>query len=418
MKKLLFFVVFCFIFQPMAQARDYVKLHVKEMKHAQKYGATEQYFADYSIKNKNEDKLELKDPKLIKLGGYVEKDLAKFSAKVASDKIEYEKVKNYLKSRKVDNYNSQAYHEDFYAVYKVAEKLIRANKLDYINWRIVIDTKKEFNADVTYLNCLTLNTGLIDTFKGNEDALAFVVAHEIAHSMLGHTERLSEIYNKMLEAKSAGVSSAYTTYRRTFLINSKNAEYTADVEGAKFLIRAQYDLNKAQEVLSVMNTFDYKVDGESTHPNGEKRLKNFEQNKLYFMDEEWSKQGKYNLINTDVLKCEKSSDRKSIVIRKGEQKSSDYYYRPETPEEIYRRVAYKAYLNKDFKQATKYFKELSEFDDAVAYLYLSYIEEYKYKKTHRPMCLKKAKKYITLAYELDSKNKHIKEQAKSLAVEL
>lgn len=418
MKKILFFVIFCIIFQPMAQARDYVKLHVEEMKHAQKYGATEQYFADYSIKNKDKDKIELKDPKLIKLDGYVEKDLAKYNAKIAKDDIEYEKVKNYLKNRKVDNYNSQAYHEDFYAVYKVTEKLIRANKLDYINWRIVIDTKKEFNADVNYLNCITLNTGLIDTFKGNEDALALVVAHEMAHSMLGHTERLAKIYNKMLEAKAAGASGIYTTYRRKFLINSKNAEYTADVEGAKYLIRAQYDLDKAQEVLSVMNTFDYKVDGASTHPNGEKRLKNFEQNKLYFMDEEWAKQGKYNIINTDVLKCEKSSDRKSIVIRKGEQKDSDYYYRPETPEEIYKRVGYKAYLNKDFKQATKYFKELAKSDDAVAYLYLSYIEEYKYKKTHRPICLKKARKYITLAHELDSKNKHIKEQTKALSVEL
>ncbi len=418
MKKLLYFIVFCLIFTPIAQARDYVKLHVKEMKHAQKYGATEQYFADYSVKNKNEDKIELKDPKIIKLDGYIEKDLAQYSAKVTKDNIEYEKVKNYLKSRKVDNYNSQAYHEDFYAVYKVTEKLIRANKLDYINWRIVIDTKKEFNANVAYLNCLTLNTGLIDTFKGNEDALALVVAHEMAHSMLGHTERLSEIYNKMLEAKAAGASGPYTTYRRKFLINSKNAEYTADIESAKYLIRAQYDLDKAQEVLSVMNTFDYKVDGASTHPNGEKRLKNFEQNKLYFMDEEWSKQGKYNLIHTDVLKCEKSSDRKSIVIRKGEQKDSDYYYRPETTEEIYRRVGYKAYLNKDFKQATEYFKELAKLDDAIAYLYLSYIEEYKYKKSHKPMCLKKARKYITLAYELDSKNKHIKEQAKALSVEL
>ena len=56
MKKLLFFVIFCLVFQPIAQARDYVKLHLEEMKHAQKYGATEQYFADYSIKNKDKTK--------------------------------------------------------------------------------------------------------------------------------------------------------------------------------------------------------------------------------------------------------------------------------------------------------------------------------------------------------------------------
>ena len=91
MKKLLFLFIFCLLFQPIAEARDYVKLHMKEMKHAQKYGATEQYFADYSdeIKNKKEkkDNIILKDPKLITLGGYDEKTLQEYEKKLKNDEI-------------------------------------------------------------------------------------------------------------------------------------------------------------------------------------------------------------------------------------------------------------------------------------------------------------------------------------------
>ena len=83
---------------------------------------------------------------MIKLGDYKEISDAQYNAKIAKDNLEYAKINKFLITRKVDNYNTQAYGEDFYKVYRIAEKLIRANKLDFINWRIVIDTKSDFNA--------------------------------------------------------------------------------------------------------------------------------------------------------------------------------------------------------------------------------------------------------------------------------
>lgn len=416
MKKLLFLFIFYLLFQPIAEARDYVKLHMKEMKHAQKYGATEQYFADYSdeIKNKKEkkDNIILKDPKLITLGGYDEKTLQEYEKKLKNDEIEYTKVKKFLQERKVDDYNSQAYSEDFYKVYRVAEKIIRANKLDYLNWRIIITTDKNFNANQSNLNCLTFNTGLIDTFKDNDDALAFIIGHEMAHSMLGHYERLNEIYDKMMRAKEEKVGSLYAFYNRKFVINSKNAEFAADIEGAKLALKATYSLDKAKEALGVLNTLDSTVELYSTHPNGKHRIKNFEQNRIYFFEEEWAKQGKQNYIKTNVLTCEKSSDRKSIVILRGKLRNSEDYYRPESPVDIYKRVAYKAYLNKDFNKAEEYFEKLTKTtpNDAIAYLYLSYIKEYEYKLSQKEKHLQKAIEYITIANELDSNNKYITEQ--------
>ena len=420
MKKILFLLLFCLLIQPMVEARDYVKLHMKEMKHAQKYGATDQYFADYSdeIQNKKENKnnITLKDPKLITLNGYDEKTLQEYEKKLKTDEIEYAKVKKFLQERKVDDYNSQAYSEDFYIVYRVAEKIIRANKLDYLNWRIVISADKNFNASQSNLNCLTFNTGLIDTFKGNDDALAFIIGHEIAHAMLGHHERLNEIYDKMIRAKEKKATEAYVFYKRKFLINSKNAEFAADVEGAKLALKAMYNLDKAKEALGVLNTLDSTVERYSTHPNGKNRLKNFEQNRIYFFEEEWAKQGKQNYIKTNVLTCEKSSDRKSIVILRGQLRDSEDYYRPESPIDIYKRVAYKAYLNKDFDKAEDYFKKLIKItpNDSIAYLYLSYIKECVYKLSKKEKDLQKAIEYITIAYDLDNTNKYIIEQKENL----
>jgi len=48
MKKILFAIVFCLLFQTCSYARDYAKLHVKEIKHAQKYGVSAKYNKSYA----------------------------------------------------------------------------------------------------------------------------------------------------------------------------------------------------------------------------------------------------------------------------------------------------------------------------------------------------------------------------------
>ena len=220
----------------------------------------------------------------------------------------------------------------------------------------------------------------------------------------------------MMRAKEKKAMDVYAFYKRKFLINSKNAEFAADIEGAKLALKAMYSLDKAKEALGILNTLDSTVERYSTHPNGKHRIKNFEQNRIYFFDEEWSKQGKNNYIKTNVLTCEKSSDRKSIIILRGALRDSDDYFRPENAEDIYKRVAYKAYLNKDFNKAEDYFKKLIKItpNDAIAYLYLSYIKECEYQLLQKEKHLQKAIEYITIAYDLDSNNKYIKEQKEYL----
>ena len=408
MRTILLLLIFCLFINPVAFAKDYIDIQALEMNYAQKYGSVNKYFASYSEVENTDDKTELKDPITIKVGGYDEKILLKYEDKLKKDEIERDKVKKYIYSKNI----YKTYRDDFYFIYRVAEKIIRANNLDFVNWRVVVDRTKKFNANSSALNCITLHSGLIDTFKGNDDALAFVIGHEIAHSVLGHQERLAQMKDRS-DYDPIGVN--YSLY----LKNSKFAELAADVEAAKLIHRAGYDLEKAREAIAVINTMDYYTkDFYTTHPKTKKRVENFEENIRYFYLDEWTKQGKYNIINSQVLKCDKSTYRKSFVILRNELKDREHYYKPETKEAVYIRIAHMSYKNKEMDKASKCFEVLTEIteNNYIPYLYLSYINEYNYKLTQKKKFLRKAKKYIKTAHSIDSNNKHVLNQMKDLGL--
>lgn len=409
MKKIILALVFCMLIQTCSEARDYAKLHVKEIKHAQKYGASAKYKNSYAPEVSRVTK-DIKDPKLLKIGDYKEISDAQYKAKIAQDEQEYAKISKSLHARKTDNYNSQAYAEDFYKVYRIAERLIRANNLDFVNWRISIEKNTNFNAYNKDTNNVTILTGLYDTFNGNDDALALVIGHEMGHGILGHSARKAKLAKKMKQAYIANAGLAWVVAYKRYMIDSKNMEYAADVEGAKYVAKAGYDLSKARENLEFMNTLDDgSMERHSTHPNATHRIQNYEDNRKYFPMDEWVKQGRYNIYNSPVLKCQKSSDRKSIIILRDTSKPVNEYNATESVTDVYKRYGYMAYLNGEFKDAVNYFKKVLNEDrsDFAVYLYISYAYEYLGEKDL-------AKEFAQYAQNLAPDNKYVKEQIENL----
>ena len=416
MKKIILLGLALLVVNANCEAKDYAKLHIKEMQKSQKYASSKTYFADYAPQASTVNNFEIKDPKLIKLGGYKEISDAQYKAKLAKDNLEYAKINKFLISRKVDNYNTQAYGEDFYKIYRVTERLIRANKLDFINWRIVIDTDKAFNAFMSDTNCIIINTGAFDTFTNNEDALAMLIGHEIAHSLLGHSARKDELYTSLERAERIN-NYWYHLYRKKKLFReSRKMEFAADAEGAKLALKAGYDLSKGKELLGFLNTTGNANDSHSTHPKPQERLKSFQENRKYFMDEEWVKQGRYNIYNSPVLECVKSSDRHSLTIARAEKKNADVVYQPETAEDLYLRFGYKSYVNNEFDKAVDYFKEYLNLNKSnyAVYLYTSYAYEALYKKTGKSGYLDSAREFASYAKSLAPDNKYVVEQVLAL----
>ncbi len=425
MKKLSIFALALALSFNCVIARDYTKLQIKELKHAQKYGTTKKVLqnqgtnASYKFAAKDST---LKDPKIMKLGNFEKISAQKYSEKLKADELEYEKYKKQLCKRNIDNYNAQAKGEDYYRVYRVAEKLIRANKLDYINWRIEIyrDSANP-NAYTTNTNYIALSTAIIDTFIDNDDALAMIIGHEMGHAILGHQKRRVQLLTKLKRqerlVRQGYGELTYAIMKRKFLIDSKNMEFAADVEGEKLAAHAGYDLQKGSDVLSYLTTLDIDTDYRSDHPDGRKRLDNYFQNGKYFPQEIWAEMGKANIYNSSVMDVKLSSDRRSIILTPLKNRvNTDQYYSPESMQELYARLGYTAYLNREFEKSIKYFEDLFKIDqtNASAYLYASYASEYLYKNSGSSKYLEQAKKYAALAQKLEPKNKYILEQVDSL----
>ena len=425
MKKIFIMSVALIVGLSCVEAKDYVKTQVKEMKHAQKYATTKnvvnnrtQNFDITSVTPAN-----IKDPHIMKFGDYKNIPAADYNAKLKQDEVKYKEYEKQMAKKHSKYYTTQADTEDFYIVYRVAEKLIRANKLDYMNWRICIKRNvDEPNAYSDGSNLVVLTTAMFDTFKNNEDALALVIGHEMGHALLGHHKRKTQLYGRMQReqalAKTGNVGAAviYAGMKRKLIIDSKNMEYAADIEGAKLALHAGYSLNSGSDVLSFLTQFDLDSDYRSDHPRTDKRLESLKENSRLFPSE-WKEMGKYNIYNSDVLPAALSSDRKSMVISAPKNKyNPNQYYAPETMNEIYARLGYMYYKNGEFVKSLEYFGELFKIDNtnAPAYLYASYSAEYLYKSTNNAKYLTLAKEYANKALSLDSKNKYMKEQVDNL----
>ncbi|NET71098.1 MAG: M48 family metalloprotease [Sphaerospermopsis sp. SIO1G2] len=90
--------------------------------------------------------------------------------------------------------------EDYYVLYRIVDRLARANGLDNGSWRVVVDKEYNINAFATDVNLLAFYNGLIDQLEGDPSALACVVGHEMAH----HTKRhiaLSQAEQEKMIAK-------------------------------------------------------------------------------------------------------------------------------------------------------------------------------------------------------------------------
>ena len=75
--------------------------------------------------------------------------------------------------------------EDVYVIYRIVDRLARANGIDDHPWRIGVVQEYHINAFATQANLVALYDGLLDTVGGDTSAIACVVAHEMAH----HTKR-------------------------------------------------------------------------------------------------------------------------------------------------------------------------------------------------------------------------------------
>ena len=145
----------------------------------------------------------------------------------------------------------------------------------------VNDTAPELNAYATG-DSIIMTARLMD-YVSDDTALAAVVAHELAHNVLGHREAgetnmtIGILIGAAIDLSLGGDGSATDTAASIgWNAYSQEFEMEADYVGLYLLARAGYDYHKAgdmQKLLGALSPMDiYVYESDSTHPSSSVRL--------------------------------------------------------------------------------------------------------------------------------------------------
>lgn len=179
-------------------------------------------------------------------------------------------------------------------VRNIADRLIphtAAFRPDARNWKWEVNvlSSKEVNAYCAAGGKIAVYTGLIDSLRLNDDELAAVMGHEIAHALREHTrEAMSEAYAQQIGvsiiAAAAKLGDGATnllggaTQVAIGLPFSRQKEREADEIGLELMARAGYDPHMAVSVWKKMiaNGGGRPPEILSTHPDPANRIKDIE----------------------------------------------------------------------------------------------------------------------------------------------
>nr|AGS54142.1 Zn-dependent protease [uncultured bacterium contig00051] len=152
---------------------------------------------------------------------------------------------------------------------------------DY-QWEFTLVEEKTVNAWAMPGGKIMFYTGILDFMENNEDELAVVMGHEIAHAMLNHTQqRMSEAilqqYGIVIVSQILGGSSlvelGLTLASNVFIAlpNSRENEYEADKYGLYLMTIAGYKPEAAGPFWDRMAKMGKSWEFFSTHPDSDKR---------------------------------------------------------------------------------------------------------------------------------------------------
>jgi predicted Zn-dependent protease len=246
-----------------------------------------------------------------------------------------------------------------YREYRIAERIIRANKLDNYPWVIEIPNSKDYvvNASTSQGNLIIIEGGTMNTFYDDVSALAFVTAHEIAHEILRHAyfkSRNDQILDKNLqdEINSAkgdipdlinkyiiltpimggyGASSVVkaswdqenqklenkkTENEYDKLAFSRKCEYEADKLALIMIIRAGFLPQNSIRVFEFLKRMPSSIDDAASHPSDENRIVQIESLIKNLDTVQLKKEGSYNIKNSKPLTYERTFYKEKDTLRK------------------------------------------------------------------------------------------------------
>ncbi len=171
--------------------------------------------------------------------------------------------------------------EQFYILYRIVERIARANDLDNSHWRVVVPQEYEINAFAQEANLLVIYNGLLDQLEGDVSALACVVGHEMAHHYHKHIPIYHAEYDEGLEEISESSSDSEAIdpdlpdgssnedsedLEERMAELKRKQEYEADAYGYRYSVRAGFEPEGCTRALSVLSRLPGSLRDSHSHP--------------------------------------------------------------------------------------------------------------------------------------------------------
>ncbi|MCP6762447.1 MAG: M48 family metallopeptidase [Fischerella sp. CENA71] len=159
---------------------------------------------------------------------------------------------------------------------RIGQKLVRSSSCSQTPFKFYVVQDPSINAFATTGGYVYVHSGLINA-ADNEDQLASVMAHEIAHicndDLIGKLRQAQIAQGAASLAGLNGSKLASVAYQLAVdLPNSREAEFNADAKGLQYLQQAGYDPNAMPTFLKKLVNRSSAPAFLSTHPNPRERI--------------------------------------------------------------------------------------------------------------------------------------------------
>lgn len=159
------------------------------------------------------------------------------------------------------------------------------------DWQVSLIDSPELNANCGPGGKIIFYSGIITKLKLNDDEIAAIMGHEIAHALREHSrEAMSKAYG--VEMAKLGLGAVLGVSQDTMVLadtavqygmtlpNSRGAETEADLLGLELAARAGYNPNAAVSLWQKMEQASQGGPAEfmSTHPSSSTRIQNLQAN--------------------------------------------------------------------------------------------------------------------------------------------
>lgn len=250
---------------------------------------------------------------------------------------------------------------DLYMLYRIVDRISRANGLDESPWRILLLDKYDINAFATEVNLIGIYSGILDQLAGDTSGLACLVGHEMAHHTHRHialskAQREARLQEIQAEAEAAvqteikrvqgqvtgnavigailGVNTSgfsqqsiqaaesriqaikekkEAEFKAEMLAMSRKNEFEADQTGYTYMAKAGFDPKGCLRLMAVLSRTE-NAEFDTTHPNVPARITAIEELMIQSPPQTLSSQGSSRIRATQPLTYDFSRDRVSLRI--------------------------------------------------------------------------------------------------------